>query len=416
MSGCDVSEREYIKRRCSTCMRELGSECHARCCQCHGFVQCLECFAYGWEKDRHVRSHPQIIVNPDFHSVFSQDWNLEEEILLLDGISTCGIGNWEDVAHVVRSKTSEECSAHYTDIYLHSESAPTPEDVIKAPIRSLPPLDFSTDPVESCPSDGHEKILAMHGKTEKSNPAEIYGYMPLRHEFDQAYNNDAEHIIDGLTFDEKDTPETLNRKLELLFCYNSQLSRRREATKIVEDAALQYNPIRTLGGKTPAEREIDGKVQTFAPWMGIKKTLGMAQVVREYARTCERLHIREWWRKNGVETLPEGFLMQRLEMLFRDGVLPKAHIDEWNRDIEEFEEYHGCDDRFDAKMLDNKELELCRSLGVNAQYYMGVKDLLLREYTIRGRLSKTQARGLDPEHQREIEGIYSYFVSVGWII
>ena len=404
-----------MEHRCTTCMRPIVSEFYVQCCRCHGFVQCLECYAYGFEKGQHVRSHPFIFMESSTSPVFASDWTAEEELLLLNAISLCGFGNWVEIARLIPPKTAGECKSHYIATYLAVDNAPIPEITVKPPAPPAPPPPFCTAPCESCPSDGHEKILAEKGKKEKTNPAEVYGYMPKRHEFDE-YNDEAEHIIDGVSFDEEtETKESLDLKLESLLCYCSQVVDRRRRTKVIEDAGLQYNPTRTLGGKTPAEREIDNKVQTLAPYIGFNKALEIANTIHEYARLCERIRLREWWQKNGVRSHPEGFLFQKLEALIKENKLPKTHIDEWNHNIEEYSRNYGSDDVLDVKLLSVREIELCRNCGIGSQYYLGLKDVLVRECAVRGSLSRAQAVSFDPNRAMQVIAVYEFCLSSGWI-
>ena len=379
-------------------------------------MQCLECYAYGYEKGRHIRTHPFILMECQTAPVFASDWSSEEELLLLNAVSLCGFGNWVDIAKLLPPKTPSECKSHYIETYLAVDSAPVPEPHVKPPAPPLPLPGFSTAPCESCPSEGHEKILALKGKKEKTNPAEVHGYMPKRHEFDEENNDEAEHIIDGITFDQDtETQESLDVKLASLICYCSQVVDRRRRTKVVEDAGLQYNPTRTLGGKTPAEREIDAKVQTLAPFLGFNKTLEIATTIREYARLCERIRLREWWQKNGVRSHPEGFLFQKLETLIKENKLPKNHIDEWNHSIEDYIRNHGNEEVLDVKLLSVREIELCKSCGIGSQYYLGLKDVLVRECAVRGYLSRAQAVRLDPNHAKQVIAVYEFCLDSGWI-
>jgi hypothetical protein len=54
------------------------------------------------------------------------NWGADEELLLLEGLEVHGMGNWEDVAEHVTTKTKEECEEHYTKYYLNSPCWPLP--------------------------------------------------------------------------------------------------------------------------------------------------------------------------------------------------------------------------------------------------------------------------------------------------
>jgi transcriptional adapter 2-alpha len=50
--------------------------------------------------------------------IFSPDWGADEEMLLISGLVTYGLGNWLEVAGHVGTRTKEECERHYLEVYL----------------------------------------------------------------------------------------------------------------------------------------------------------------------------------------------------------------------------------------------------------------------------------------------------------
>jgi hypothetical protein len=60
--------------------------------------------------------------------------------------------------------------------------------------------------------------------------------MPQRGEFEEEFNDEVEHILDGLEFDEeRESQESFDQKMNMLLCYNSQLLERKARTQAVED-------------------------------------------------------------------------------------------------------------------------------------------------------------------------------------
>jgi len=47
-------------------------------------------------------------------------------LLLIEGATNFGIGNWQDIADHVGSKSRDECEAHYLQVYVNSEKWPLP--------------------------------------------------------------------------------------------------------------------------------------------------------------------------------------------------------------------------------------------------------------------------------------------------
>jgi hypothetical protein len=54
------------------------------------------------------------------------EWGADEELLFIDGLAACGMGNWAGVAEHVGTKTKEECEAHYLKVYVNSSQWPKP--------------------------------------------------------------------------------------------------------------------------------------------------------------------------------------------------------------------------------------------------------------------------------------------------
>lgn len=66
--------------------------------------------------------------------LFHKDWTAKEELLLLQGIMKCGMGNWIDISEqYVKSKTSDQCESHYFTFYYKNKERNLPteeEDVL----------------------------------------------------------------------------------------------------------------------------------------------------------------------------------------------------------------------------------------------------------------------------------------------
>jgi len=78
------------------------------------------------ELGQHKRTHAYRVIPPLNFGIYCHGWRADEELLLLEGIEACGMGNWKDVAEQVGSKTEEECRSHYWQVYLDWEGFPFP--------------------------------------------------------------------------------------------------------------------------------------------------------------------------------------------------------------------------------------------------------------------------------------------------
>lgn len=62
---------------------------------------------------------------------------------------------------------------------------------------------------------------------------ELSGYMPKRHEFECEWDDDCERKIMDIEFNDDDTPEEFELKMQLLEVYNERLAKRHAVRKCV---------------------------------------------------------------------------------------------------------------------------------------------------------------------------------------
>lgn len=107
-------------------------------------VACLKCHRTCMpitETDKARQSSPSkavsigdylVLDNLQF-TLFHPDWSAREEVLLLQGVSKCGLGNWKGISEqYVKSKEPEDCEEHYFTFYYKSkeECMPVENDLI----------------------------------------------------------------------------------------------------------------------------------------------------------------------------------------------------------------------------------------------------------------------------------------------
>ncbi len=54
------------------------------------------------------------------------EWGADEELALLDGIKMYGMGNWEDIAEHIGTKTKQQVEDHYLEAYVNTPTCPLP--------------------------------------------------------------------------------------------------------------------------------------------------------------------------------------------------------------------------------------------------------------------------------------------------
>lgn len=336
-----------------------------------------------------------------------------------------GIGNWHEISKWMRKKTALQVETHYMETYIRPPSAPLPGPTILPEEELPPPPPYDTRPVESCPSEAHEKNMMMRQKREKTTPAEYSGYMPYRHEFEIDFNNDAESIVAGIRFSDDDNPDTFQFKITSLLSYNSQLEERRFRTRIIEDMKIQYREVRSgkdkevstrfLNGCSPQEQRIDEKLMTLAPYCGADFIERFAGEIHRRLRVMDCIRDRRLWRDNGVRSHQEGQLFNALVRMLKDGKVAVSEIDNWNDKIVRYEKRYERDAVREMENLSQPERDLCTAHKVEPQLFLAIKNLLIREYAFKESLSRQAAQNLCPEMRTLIGVIYDLFLTLGWV-
>ena len=120
-----------LQIQCDTCGCDLTHSVRIKCadavCQPGDGVDiCPNCFCKGKEFDKHKRGHAYRVVELHSYPIFSVDWGADEDLLLLEGISLQGIGNWQAIAEHVGTRTKDEIEKHYNEVYVDSPDWPLP--------------------------------------------------------------------------------------------------------------------------------------------------------------------------------------------------------------------------------------------------------------------------------------------------
>lgn len=230
---------------------------------------CAECFAAGVEFASHRRTHDYRILKPLDFAVYREDWRADEELLLLEAVESNGVGNWQDVAEQLGSRTPSECRDHFLEVYLGAEQPPRalPATAITQSIASL--RTARTKRPRPALTSSDEAISAQ--PTPQSVPAnhEIVGFMPLRGEFETEWENDAELAIKDLQFTDEDTPAERDLKFAMLDIYTMVLDRRAARHAFIFAHGLQEFKKHQAVDKARSreEREVYTAMKPFARFL-----------------------------------------------------------------------------------------------------------------------------------------------------
>nr|XP_019012163.1 transcriptional adapter 2-alpha [Kwoniella pini CBS 10737]OCF50944.1 transcriptional adapter 2-alpha [Kwoniella pini CBS 10737] len=190
-----------IKYTCDFCHVDITHTVRIKCAmkECEEVDLCPQCFCEGKEGLRHKAWHDYKVVEQHSQPIFSPDWGADEELLLVSGLISNGLGNWLEVAQHVGTRTKEECEKHYLETYL-------------VLMRLSQPMDksFEVDPDEfqARKKARIEEMRKPHALPPPnaaplvSAPTnhEVAGFMPGRLEFEHEVDNEAEMAVKDMEF------------------------------------------------------------------------------------------------------------------------------------------------------------------------------------------------------------------------
>ncbi|EPS63721.1 hypothetical protein M569_11064, partial [Genlisea aurea] len=113
--------------QCNYCDKDISGKIRIKCVVCADFDLCIECFSIGAEVNPHESIHPYRVMDNLAFPFICPDWNADEEMLLLEGIEMYGLGNWNEVAEHVGTKSRSQCIYHYDKYYMNSPRFPLPD-------------------------------------------------------------------------------------------------------------------------------------------------------------------------------------------------------------------------------------------------------------------------------------------------
>ncbi|WWC87792.1 uncharacterized protein L201_002684 [Kwoniella dendrophila CBS 6074] len=221
-----------IKYTCDFCSVDVTHTVRIKCAmkECEEVDLCPSCFCEGKEGLRHKAWHDYKVVEQHSQPIFSPDWGADEELLLVSGLISNGLGNWLEVAQHVGTRTKEECEKHYLEVYL--SVGPDGKDVKDEEVKNevdatesletegerkrrrpfMPPMDkeYNVDPDEfqARKKARIEEMRKPHALPPPnaaplvSAPTnhEVAGFMPGRLEFEHEVDNEAEMAVKDMEF------------------------------------------------------------------------------------------------------------------------------------------------------------------------------------------------------------------------
>ncbi|TVY44781.1 Transcriptional adapter [Lachnellula subtilissima] len=318
-----------VKYVCEICSADITNTVRIRCAHsvCNEYDLCVECFKNGESSaNHHPPTHPFNVIEQNSVPIYDKDWGADEELLLLEGCETYGLGSWADVAdHIGGYRDKDEVAKHYIDTYINSPKFPlparaSPKDLTL--LNQVPREQFQALKKRRI-EDRKEKQKNAPPPQSKKKPTasvpachEVQGYMPGRLEFETEYANEAEEAVQLMQFDPGDgiNPRTgelepeMDLKMTVMDVYNARLTQRAERKKVIfEHNLLEYRKNSTLDKKrTKEERDILNKAKPFARMMNREDFEEFCDgLIREHNLRQAITQLQDW-RNNKIETLKGG--------------------------------------------------------------------------------------------------------------
>jgi transcriptional adapter 2-alpha len=369
---------------CDYCDVDISANFSIKCAICNNYDLCVKCFSQGKETQEHKNSHPYRIVDRS-RPLISTDWTTQQEIGLLNGLETYGMGNWTDISANI-NKGIKDCRDHYVKFYLMSEDIrmiPNFKDVQVVPLACIP-----------------------------SHPAnhEIQGYMPLRKEFETDAENEAEYLVKDLVFDDSGT----ELKLSIFDIYNDRLDRRLYIRQFIHERnLLDFKRIMSADRKkTKEEREFMQQFRPFAPLLSQEDYQNFLKLMYLEQTTRQRIQLLQEYRRMGIKRLKDAAFYETDK---KSRVIPISSFDPKKSNPKNQPQYVQKNTDDGSSNLTTSEISLCSILKITPKAYIYIKHTLLRECLKRGGLKLWEAKECLKIDVNKTLKIYDFFKEMGWI-
>ena len=365
---------------CATCHRLIGDEYYISCTKCENYHQCLNCFSVGAQNNKHLKTHPFVLLTRGNKVIYEKGWTLFEEISLLITLQQHGIDNWDSAAFFISTKTPEECRRHYEKIYLNHDLAPFPMNYL-----NKPRTDNEGDQFYLLDGSLSQPIPPVHHTKKQPTPTfgEFAGYMPKRDEYEIEALPEAEELIDKLFFSaDLDTENTFKEKLERLIQYSGAVEMRQLQHKFVDSRNLQNKNFHTFHSifdqvpelKDPIIKSSPEFLNLFIPlshFFNPKDCISMIEIIQNEKDLREKCNQLQKWIDNGVLTRNEGYLYEVLMSCTetRDETIADQIVSTISKQKEFVNELTNS-------LLTEEEKKFCFENDIEANEFQEIKDFV----------------------------------------
>ncbi|KAI5170006.1 transcriptional adapter 2-alpha [Pancytospora epiphaga] len=189
-----VDKRPFI--HCDHCFKNITLHPFIKCAEPEcAWDLCLICFFSCSEVGCLHKNHNFRIVSNLDKPLFDDGWRAIDELLLLDGIETAGIGNFEDISTFIPHKGECEVRRHCFKI-----------------------LEIT--------NNEEKEVYGREPENSDPNDPVVLSYLPKRGDFESEIINDFEAMVCNIHFDEIDAPLNSRIRQDLLRQYKLIMKQR----------------------------------------------------------------------------------------------------------------------------------------------------------------------------------------------
>lgn len=427
------------KFHCDVCSSDCTNRVRVSCAECAEYDLCVPCFSQGLSSANHKPYHDYKVIETHTYPIFEEDWGADEELALVTGAQTLGLGNWQEIADHIGGRSKEEVGKHYEEIYLLSKDYPLPE--MDKDFSYLDATELSKKRKQRI-EERRNAPLPPPRKPQASVPLchDIQGFMPGRLEFEHEFENEAEMTVKDMIFDPDDQPTDIELKLAILDIYNSRLTTRAEKKRLLLDNnMMEYRRLAALDKRrSKEERDTYNKLKAYSRVMTPKDFDDFTKDMLSELHCRLRIGQLQEWRRNGVTTLEGGSRYEkdkitRMAQLQRFGLsngngsrhtanslqhassrvkLSQESMLKKGRPLA----YTDIQHAHDFHLLSSEEQELCLQLKMLPKPYIVIKESLFRESLRTGGVLKKKTckdvLNIDPIKANKI---YDFFRQQNWL-
>lgn len=427
-----------MRHYCDNCCADV-TDIRVKCAECINFDLCLQCFSCGAEIGRHRKTHDYQIINYGNFPLYPNEkgWTAGEEIEFLEKVTRYGLGNWEKIAEIMETKTPKEVEDHFR-MYLEGNIGQATWSSVQ-----VPTIKDHTDT---------EKDMQSATSTRKSKSCNLspddclsVGYMPLRNEFEEEYDDNAESLLCHLSENEEDDDLDKALKCAKIQIYNKRIRKRIECKKVVEDHDLvseflkeedKVQNAKTTRSSTSDASEMKSKMRPLCRFHSSLSHQQLISNIHRHRRLKARIRELMRYRRNGIMKLEDASKFERARnkqlkskenkkkisspsssqrhLSSTDSKKEKKSVDSSPRQ-EKGDHSKYKENIANRELLSWAEKKLCSSLKLKSSQYISLKIQLLKErrYKVKSILHKFPLpSGLS---KADLQEVVSFLARSGWL-